>query len=93
MTAERGPYPKSSLDDAAFVKNIYDDSCGCEGRRMEQKYNYSWQGVLQDAVLEINPEKRRAKVPPAEVAIFERAQALSLFGRGNYEKRVRSGTG
>jgi hypothetical protein len=51
---------------------------------MEQKYSYSWQSVLQEAVLEINPEKLRAKVQHAEVAIFERAQALSLFDRGNF---------
>jgi hypothetical protein len=45
---------------------------------------YSWQTALQDAVLEINPEKLRATVQQAEVAIFERAQVLSLFSRDNF---------
>jgi hypothetical protein len=51
---------------------------------VEQKYDFSWQTVLQDAVRETSPEKVRAKVQLAEVAIFERAQALSLFDRGNF---------
>jgi hypothetical protein len=52
-----------------------------------QEFTYEWQGLLQDAILEFQPEKLRAKVQTAEAAIFDRAQALSLFLHGNHEER------
>jgi hypothetical protein len=35
-----------------------------------------WKSVLQEALIEINPDKLREKVAEAEVAIFQRLQAL-----------------
>jgi hypothetical protein len=54
---------------------------------MSQKHKYRWQDLLQDATLEFKPKELRRKVQRAEAAIFARAEALSLFGRGNQEEQ------
>jgi hypothetical protein len=46
------------------------DNLGSDRNRVE------WKSVLQEALMEINPDKLKEKVAEAEVAIFQRLQAL-----------------
>jgi len=37
---------------------------------------FSWQGVIQEALVEVDPEKLRAKISEAESVIFDRLQRV-----------------
>jgi hypothetical protein len=54
---------------------------------MAEGFIYDWQGLVQEAVLELKPEQLRRKVRKAEAVIFARAQVLSLFGREEQEEQ------
>jgi hypothetical protein len=47
---------------------------------------YPWQAYLRDAFAESDPRKLRGKIQKVEVALFQRAQTLSL-GRDHLEER------
>jgi len=53
----------------------------------EMKYP-QWQSALQEAILESNPERLRAKVQKVEAEIFERLQDLSCY-RNRQERQER----
>ena len=55
---------------------------------MTERFIFEWQALLQEAIIEAKPEELRLKVQKAEAAIFARAEALSLFGRGNEEEQL-----
>jgi hypothetical protein len=38
---------------------------------------FAWQQVLQEALMEVNPERLREKVAEAEAAVFQRLQSLA----------------
>lgn len=53
---------------------------------MNNGTTYPWRSYLRDAFAESDPRKLREKIQKVEVAVFERAQILSL-GRDHLEEQ------
>jgi hypothetical protein len=53
---------------------------------MSSSTTYPWQSYLRDAFADNDPRKLREKIQKVEVAVFQRAQTLSI-GRDHLEER------
>ena len=49
---------------------------------------FDWQDIVQDALVEVNPEQLRAKVAEAEEAIFKRLQVLDKTPENEKERHA-----
>jgi hypothetical protein len=49
---------------------------------------FEWQNIIQEAVVELDPEKLRAKIAEAESLIFARLQGIGQDGTGNEERNA-----
>jgi hypothetical protein len=49
---------------------------------------FDWQRMLHEALVEVNPEKLRAKVAQAEAAIFERLQTMGQDSSDSEERNA-----
>jgi hypothetical protein len=49
---------------------------------------FDWQKPLQEAMVELNPDKLKERVAEAEAAIFLRLQALAQSSSGAVEKQA-----
>jgi hypothetical protein len=53
-----------------------------------QLNRFEWQSVVQQALVELDPEKLRAKIAEAESTIFRRLQILGEDGGANAERNA-----
>ena len=49
---------------------------------------FEWQHLIQEALVELDPEKLRAKIAEAESAIFNRLQGLGRDAGGGEERNA-----
>jgi hypothetical protein len=64
------------------MKRVVMDNLGSDRNRAE------WKSVLQEALMEIDPDKLKEKVAQAEVAIFQRLQALGRSSDSSEERHA-----
>jgi hypothetical protein len=53
---------------------------------LSREFRYKWEGLLEDVILEFNPQELKPKIQKLEATIFDRAQTLSL-GRDHNEEQ------
>jgi hypothetical protein len=53
---------------------------------VSQPNKFEWQNIIHEAVVEMDPEKLKAKVAEAESAIFGRLQTIGQDGGKNEER-------
>ena len=53
---------------------------------ISQPNRFEWQTIVQQAIVEVDPEKLRAKIAEAESLIFGRLQVIGQDG-SSYEER------
>jgi hypothetical protein len=57
-----------------------------EVNQMSREFKYQWEGLLEDIILEFNPQELKPKIQKLEATIFDRTQALSP-GRDHHEEQ------
>jgi hypothetical protein len=57
-------------------------------RPVSEPNKFEWQAIVQEATLELDPEKLRAKIAEAESIIFRRLQILGEDGGANAERNA-----
>lgn len=54
--------------------------------QVSREFKYRWEGLLEDVILEFNPQELKPKIQKLEAKIFDRTQALSP-GRDHHEEQ------
>jgi hypothetical protein len=57
-------------------------------RPVSEPNKFDWQAIVQEAALELDPEKLRVKIAEAESIIFRRLQTLGEEGGANSERNA-----
>jgi hypothetical protein len=52
---------------------------------MSRDFKYQWEGLLEDVILEFNPQELEPKIQKLEATIFDRSQILSS-SRAHHEE-------